>query len=453
MKAERKALSKAIDTPQLFLLWCLLVSSQSEAQSEDTQRQVDGWRADVGCVQGVNITSPGSLIRGTLGGEALLSVRYSSFSPDAPVIKWQLKRDDKPLTVVQSIGTEIIGNLRPEYRDRILVFENGTLLLHNLKLSDEGIYEVEISITDDTFTGAESIDLTVDEPISRPYIHMEASSVLELSEHFILNCSHDNGTNAKYSWQKGGKPLSNDTRLQLSPDQKLLTIVRVLMVDDDIYSCAVENPIGSMKSLPIKLTVYKRSSLYIILSTGGIFLLITLVTVCACWGPSKKERQKRQMKPRGLAGLPRTLKDQPDYSPIYHAVDVPKPLTEHQRKNPVALYILKEDSPQDTRDSPGNIRLVPPREPPISPPSYSSSLPPSSFSPDPPARSSRIYPRTPISSPPLHHNNKVQSKSSTPSPPRTRISGRMFRAPVGIPPARQLEESAPTLESNGTTQA
>ncbi|XP_028976561.1 hepatocyte cell adhesion molecule [Esox lucius] len=434
MKAERNALSKAITTPQLLLFGYILVSSQS------------------GSIQGVNITSPGSLIRGTLGGEALLSVRYSSSSPDAPVIKWQLKREDKPVTVVQSIGTEIIGNLRPEYRDRILVFENGTLLLHNLKLSDEGTYEVEISITDDTFTGEGSIELTVDEPISKPYIHMEASSVLELSDHFTLNCSHENGTNAKYSWQKGGKPLTNDTRLQLSPDQKLLTIVRVLMVDDDIYSCAVENPIGSMKSLPIKLTVYRRSSLYIILSTGGIFLLITLVTVCACWGPSKKERQKRQMKPRGLAGLPRHLIDQPDYSPIYHAVDASKMMTEHECKNPVALYILKEDSPQGDRDSLGNISLSTHSEPPNSPPSYSSSLPPSSRSPDPPARSSRIYPRTPVSSPPSHHNNKVPSKSSTPSPPRTRISGRMFRAPVGIPPARQLE-SAPTLESNGTTHA
>lgn len=34
-----------------------------------------------------------------------------------------------------------------------------------------------------------------------------------------------------------------------------------------------------------------RSSLYIILSTGGIFLLITLVTVCACWKPTKKYTQ------------------------------------------------------------------------------------------------------------------------------------------------------------------
>ncbi|XP_045062919.1 hepatic and glial cell adhesion molecule b [Coregonus clupeaformis] len=435
MKAEREALSKAIAAPQLLLLWCLLVLSQS------------------GSVEGVNITSPGSLIRGTLGGEALLSVRYSSSSPDAPVIKWQLKRDDKPVTVVQSIGTEIIGNLRPEYRDRILVFENGTLLLHNLKLSDEGTYEVEISITDDTFTGEGSIDLTVDEPISRPYVHMEASSVLELSERFTLNCSHDNGTNAKYSWQKGGKPLTNETRLQLSPDQKLLTIVRVLMVDDDIYGCVVENPIGSMKSLPIKLTIYRRSSLYIILSTGGIFLLITLVTVCACWGPSKKERQKRQMKPRGLAVLPKHLIGHPDYSQISHAVRVlPKIMTEHERKNPVALYILKKDSPQEDHDSPGNIGLGPHSEPPRSPPSYSSSLPPFTRSPDPPARSSRRYPRTPVSSPPSHHNNKVQNKSYTPSPPHTRSSRRMFRAPVGILPAPQLEEPAPTLESNSTTQ-
>ncbi|CAB1352289.1 unnamed protein product [Coregonus sp. 'balchen'] len=372
MKAEREALSKAIAAPQLLLLWCLLVLSQS------------------GSVEGVNITSPGSLIRGTLGGEALLSVRYSSSSPDAPVIKWQLKRDDKPVTVVQSIGTEIIGNLRPEYRDRILVFENGTLLLHNLKLSDEGTYEVEISITDDTFTGEGSIDLTVDEPISRPYVHMEASSVLELSERFTLNCSHDNGTNAKYSWQKGGKPLTNETRLQLSPDQKLLTIVRVLMVDDDIYGCVVENPIGSMKSLPIKLTIYIRV--------------------------------------------------------------LPKIMTEHERKNPVALYILKKDSPQEDHDSPGNIGLGPHSEPPRSPPSYSSSLPPFTRSPDPPARSSRRYPRTPVSSPPSHHNNKVQNKSYTPSPPHTRSSRRMFRAPVGILPAPQLEEPAPTLESNSTTQ-
>lgn len=111
----------------------------------------------------MNVTSQSRLVRGTVGREALLSVSYSSSSADKPVIKWQMKRPrEKPITVVQSIGTDIIGNLRPEYRDRIFVFGNGSLLLHNLQLSDEGAYEVEISITDDTFTGESHVELTVD---------------------------------------------------------------------------------------------------------------------------------------------------------------------------------------------------------------------------------------------------------------------------------------------------
>ncbi|MEQ2157586.1 hypothetical protein GOODEAATRI_003252 [Goodea atripinnis] len=195
---------------------------------------------------GVNVTSQTQVVRGMVGREALLSVSYSSSSSDRPVIKWLVKKDKvKPVTVVQSIGTEIIGNLRPEYRNRILVFENGSLLLHNLQLSDEGAYEVEISITDDTFTGEHYIKLT-----------MMATSVLEYSERFHLHCSHDNGTKPIYSWLKGGRVLTNDSRLLLSHDQKVLTISRVLMSDDDIYACTVENPISSMKSIPIRLTVY-----------------------------------------------------------------------------------------------------------------------------------------------------------------------------------------------------
>ncbi|KAF3706563.1 Hepatocyte cell adhesion molecule [Channa argus] len=290
-----------------------------------------------GEVLAVNMTIPNTLIRGKVGHEALLSVQYSSLSLDLPVIKWQLRRE-KSITVVQSIGTEIIGTPRPEYRDRIMVFENGTLLLHNLRLSDDGTYDVEISITDDIFPGESSITLTVDEPISRPYIHMEASSVLELSENVILNCSHENGTRTTYRWFKGGKPLTNETRYILSPDQKIFTIKRVLMKDDDIYSCTVENPVGNATSLPIRLTVYRRSSLYIILSTGGIFLLITLVTVCACWTPSKK--------PRHTPRKPLSRFQHPHRSLINHTGDALPKLTQPNGINAVtSLYILQQKDP------------------------------------------------------------------------------------------------------------
>ncbi|RVE64815.1 hypothetical protein OJAV_G00129530 [Oryzias javanicus] len=388
-----------------------------------------------GEVSGVNVTSHTQVVRGTVGKEALLSVSYSSGSSDKPVIKWQLKRDKvKSVTVVQSIGTEIIGNLRPEYRNRIVVFENGSLLLHSLQLSDEGSYEVEISITDDTFTGEHYIELTVDVPISRPYIQMMASSVLEYSERFNLHCSHDNGTKPIYSWLKGGKVLTNDSRLLLSPDQKVLTIARVLMSDDDVYACTVENPISSTKSIPVRLTVYRRSSLYIILSTGGIFLLITLVTVCACWKPSKKKHRP----------VPQSAPVYMEQSENGHDVDVvPKPTT-LGRRSPMPLYVLNEDETLERLEEDSGSAVL--QSEIISPPSYAPVLPPASKRTERPIWSApRRYPRSPsplaqplpqpLPAPPFRPvRSPVCSPAHSPgSSPRSFSPIRKIRPPVGIP--------------------
>ncbi|XP_055022666.1 hepatic and glial cell adhesion molecule a [Boleophthalmus pectinirostris] len=422
MKVERKTTSTSTETYTdipafLTLLGLLLLLLSGEVSS-------------------VNVTSQSQVVRGTVGREALLSVSYSSSSTDRPVIKWQLKRDkEKPITVVQSIGTDIIGNLRPEYRDRILVYENGSLLLHNLQLSDEGSYEVEISITDDTFTGEHFIELTVDVPVSRPYIQMMASSVLEYSEHFNLHCSHDNGTKPIYSWVKGGKVLANDSRLMLSHDQKVLTISRVLMSDDDIYTCTVENLISSMKSPPVRLTVYRRSSLYIILSTGGIFLLITLVTVCACWKPSKKKHRPV-----------------PQRAPIYveqsengHDVDVvPKPST-LGRRSPMPLYVLNEDEPLECLEERSSNVI------------QSEDLP-ATFVPvlPPPNRSGPIwtpprrYPRSPS---PLAQPLPLSSPHSPGSPQRVFSPIRKGRPPVSIPTSSlPVEPEGSGHESSHTVQ-
>ncbi|NXV95388.1 HECAM protein, partial [Calonectris borealis] len=362
-----------------------------------------------GLLAGVNITSPTPLVRGTAGKAALLSVRYASASADKPVVKWQLKRD-KPVTVVQSIGTEIIGNLRPDYRDRIRVLENGSLLISPLQLADEGAYEVEVSITDDTFTGEKTINLTVDIPISKPQVLVASSTVLELSEFFTLNCSHENGTKPTYTWLKDGRPLSNDSRLLLSPDQKILTITRVLMADDDVYSCLVENPISHGRSIPVKLTVYRRSSLYIILSTGGIFLLVTLVTVCACWKPSKKYGwgEKRQAETQ-----PASEYAEQDEERLKHEAEGIPRSGEHERKNPVALYILK-DKVSD-RHSP---------------------VPTAGRSPGPVGRSTRRYHRSPARSPASTRTHR----SPPGSPARSRGAPRLLRT-AGVHVIREQEEA------------
>ncbi|XP_044522122.1 hepatocyte cell adhesion molecule [Gracilinanus agilis] len=411
MKRERGALFRGSSAPSLTPFVCLLL-------------------IQTGSLEGVNITSPVRLIHGTVGKSALLSVQYSSTSSDKPVVKWQLKRD-KPVTVVQSIGTEVIGTLRPDYRDRIRLFENGSLLLSDLQTSDEGTYEVEISITDDTFTGEKTINLTVDVPISKPQVVVASSTVLELSEAFTLNCSHENGTKANYTWLKDGKPLSNDSRMLLSPDQKVLTITRVLMADDDIYSCLVENPISQGRSVPIKLTVYRRSSLYIILTTGGIFLLVTLVTVCACWKPSKKSGKKRKLEKQGSL----EYEDQNDDHVKSEVETLPRS-GEHERKNPVALYILKDkDPPEGEESSAQDPRST--TEP--GPPGYTISSAAPGRSPGLPIRSARRYPRSPARSPATSRTHTSPSRSPS-SPGRSRSSTRTLRT-AGVHMIREQEEA------------
>ncbi|XP_074705061.1 hepatic and glial cell adhesion molecule [Strix aluco] len=390
-----------------------------------------------GLLAGVNITSPTPLVRGTAGKAALLSVRYASASADKPVVKWQLKRD-KPVTVVQSIGTEIIGNLRPDYRDRIRVLENGSLLISPLQLTDEGAYEVEVSITDDTFTGEKTINLTVDIPVSKPQVLVASSTVLELSEFFTLNCSHENGTKPTYTWLKDGRPAQQRLPPAPVPDQKILTITRVLMADDDVYSCLVENPISHGRlclflalffsifflSVPVKLTVYRRSSLYIILSTGGIFLLVTLVTVCACWKPSKKEKRQTETQPAS------EYAEQDEERLKHEAEGIPRS-SEHERKNPVALYILKDkDSPEAEEDSPPEPRGT------VEPGYTSSPVPAAGRSPGPVGRSTRRYHRSPARSPASTRTHR----SPPGSPARSRGAPRLLRT-AGVHVIREQEEA------------
>ncbi|XP_034995415.1 hepatic and glial cell adhesion molecule [Zootoca vivipara] len=418
MKREREVLSRVLSVSGFVHVACLLIINYTDL------------------LEGVNITSPVLLIHGTVGKSALLSVKYTSTSRDKPVIKWQVKRD-KAVTVVQSIGTGIIGNLRSEYRDRIRIFENGSLLINELQLSDEGTYEVEISITDDTFTGEMNINLTVDVPISKPHVALASSTVLELSEYFTLNCSHENGTKPSYTWLKDGKPLSNDSRLILSHDQKVLTITRVLMSDDDTYSCLVENPISNGRSIPIKLTVYRRSSLYIILSTGGIFLLVTLVTVCACWKPSKKN--KRKMEKQNSSEYVDQNEEQ-----LKQDVEIVPRSGEHERKNPVALYILKDkDSPEDEEESLTESRNA--AEP--SPPSYSSSPPPPGRSPGLPVRSARRYHRSPARSPATSRTTHISPTRSPTPPGRTPNTTRLVRT-AGVHIIRDQQGESSTVEIN-----
>ncbi|XP_067910421.1 hepatic and glial cell adhesion molecule-like [Heterodontus francisci] len=410
MKAEREVFSRGFTTLHFFNIFCFLLTLSVPSE-------------------GVNITAEDHTAHGIVGGSVLLSIHYTASSSETPVIQWQLKRD-KPIPLLQSFGTRILGKLRPEYKDRIVILRNGSLLIHNLQPTDEGMYEVEIAITDDASTAVKTLNLTVDIPVTKPVVVLSSSTVLELSEYVTLNCSHENGTKPMYTWLKGGKPLDNDARFSLSSDQKTLTITRVHITDDDIYSCTVENPISSSRSTPVKLTVYRRSSLYIILCTGGIFLLVTLVTVCACWKPSKKNKGKGEK--GGSSGSVEQNEDQ-----AKHEVELLPKAGEHERerKNPAGLYIIKEkDSPDaeenalsDSKNAAEQAGFI-----------LSSRSPARSSRPA--GRSPRRYNRSPVRSPGSTRSQKSPSRLSN-SPVHQRSANRIIR-PTGVHMIMEQDEAS-----------
>ncbi|XP_043532802.1 hepatic and glial cell adhesion molecule b isoform X1 [Chiloscyllium plagiosum] len=417
MKAGREVFSRGFTTLQFFNIFCFLLALPAS-------------------VEGVNITAEELTTHGIVGGSVLLSIQYTASSSETPVIQWQLKRD-KPIPLVQSFGTRILGKLRPEYKDRIVIFRNGSLLIHNLQPTDEGMYEVEIAITDDASTAVKTLNLTVDIPVTKPVVVLSSSTVLELSEYVTLNCSHENGTKPIYTWLKGGKPLDDDERFSLSSDQKTLTITRVHITDDDLYSCMVENPISNSRSIPVKLTVYRRSSLYIILSTGGIFLLVTLVTVCACWKPSKKNKSKGE---KGTSS--RSAERNEDQGKREGNVSQLLPKTveqERERKSPAGLYVIREkDSPETEEDSLSVSKSAAEQA------GFIVSSGPPTRSPRAAGRSPRRYNRSPVRSPGSTRSHKSPSRSSS-SPAHQRSANRVVR-PAGVHMIMEQDEAS--LEEN-----
>lgn len=59
----------------------------------------------------------------------------------------------------------------------------------------------------------------------------------------------------KISWNKGGLPLSNNSRVSLSMDNKQMTITDVKRVDSGEYGCVATNSLGNDASNPAYLGV------------------------------------------------------------------------------------------------------------------------------------------------------------------------------------------------------
>ena len=82
-------------------------------------------------------------------------------------------------------------------------------------------------------------------------------------ENATLLCNAMGNPVPNISWNKGGSPLSNNSRVNLSADNKHLTITNVKRVDSGEYRCVATNSLGYVTSYPAYLGVQCKRNILV----------------------------------------------------------------------------------------------------------------------------------------------------------------------------------------------
>ncbi|XP_077888121.1 cell adhesion molecule CEACAM21 isoform X3 [Ictidomys tridecemlineatus] len=143
-------------------------------------------------------------------------------------------------------------NPGPAFSGGEKIYSNGSLLLQNVTQNDTGFYTLQ-TVTANARVELATGEFRVHEPVTPPHLTASNTTVAE-GDSVQLTCI-PNDTEISIQWLLNNKTLQITNRMQLSPNNSILTINPVLKMDEGEYRCQVSNPISSLKSNPITLTV------------------------------------------------------------------------------------------------------------------------------------------------------------------------------------------------------
>uniref|UniRef100_A0A8D2FTT2 Ig-like domain-containing protein n=1 Tax=Theropithecus gelada TaxID=9565 RepID=A0A8D2FTT2_THEGE len=146
--------------------------------------------------------------------------------------------------------TIIVG---PAYSGRETVYSNASLLIQNVTQKDTGSYTIQMIKQGDKTKGVIGhFTLYLETP--KPYISSSNLNPREAVETVILSCDPDT-QDVSYLWWINGQSLPISRKLQLSGNNRTLTLFGVTKDTAGPYECEMKNPVSSSRSDPVTLNL------------------------------------------------------------------------------------------------------------------------------------------------------------------------------------------------------
>ncbi|KAM4800552.1 cell adhesion molecule CEACAM21-like [Urocitellus parryii] len=227
----------------------------------------------------------------------------------------------------------------PAFSGRETIYPNGSLLFVNVTKGDTGFYTLQTTTPNfqsETATG----EFRVYEPVTPPHLTASNTTVAE-GDSVQLTCV-PNDTEISIQWLFNNKILQLTDRMQLSLNNSILTINPVQKTDEGEYQCQVSNPIFSLKSNPITLTVIaeRTPGLPVGAVAGivtGVLVGVALVAALGCLLLHTRTGRGLDLQPRGTVN-PHTAQTPP------LMLDQDKaPVTGHKTAVPIYQELLNPD--------------------------------------------------------------------------------------------------------------
>lgn len=140
----------------------------------------------------------------------------------------------------------------PAHSGRETIYSNGSLLIRNLTVGDTGNYWIQVTTMSFYFNFGKGV-LRVYEPLSKPNVTVNNSRPLE-QESVVLTCE-PLSPHTTYRWFNNTQSVEPSDRLQLSMDNRTLTVLHIIRHDTGSYECETSNPVSVHRSDPVNLTV------------------------------------------------------------------------------------------------------------------------------------------------------------------------------------------------------